>query len=408
MKFLYLILAAFFAGLGLGYVKFFALSYLSAVIYEPSDKIWIIQSVGALITLGPFLAYLIAGPIAASFRKAKVMRYSAIAVAIVLTGGLLTDWFGTAWFYVFMTGLIMGIYNPAKGASIPLESARSGRSTELITATLAIVYIAGILAGAPFATEFFARNPYLGAASSVFIFVPAAFFGGLCTYPNEDNHLFSFSKSFWGLLEETKWLFKHYWIYIVAPSMIWGMASAASLAVTAYAEEKMLGSATKCSLMAAFATIGVIVGNAVSVKLRSIRYLAASICSIGIVLVLVSIPILVELSHPSMIVEENTRIYILLALDLGLMGFFFGITTNLIEAEYYSLTYTAKKEGTGSALLSAMTAFFPFTLGGGMALAVILKLASPITQFIWLAVITMLPTFMIIILALRKPRSGYV
>ena len=53
MNLLLLILAVFFAGLGLGYVKFFSLSYLSLFEYGPEDKIWIIQAIGALITFGP-------------------------------------------------------------------------------------------------------------------------------------------------------------------------------------------------------------------------------------------------------------------------------------------------------------------------------------------------------------------
>lgn len=402
MNFLWLILAAFCAGLGLGYLKFFTLSYLSLMEYGPDDKIWIIQAIGALITFGPFLAYLVAGPTAAAFRKAALMRYSAAASAALLLAGLLLEWRGSAWFYVFLTGFIMGVFNPAKGASIPLESARSGRSTEFITAILAIVYIMGILAGAPFATEVFQRNPSLGAVISVLIFLLTALFGGMCFFPTEAAHLEPFKKSFWGLLEDTRWLFKNYWIYIVAPSMIWGMASATSLAVTAYAEERMLGTATKCSLMAAYATIGVIIGNAMSVRLKRVRYLAASVCSVGMVLVLVSIPLIVELSQPSMRIEENARLYLVLALDLGLLGLLFGIATNLIESEYYSLAYAARKEGTGSALLSAMTAFFPFVMGGAIALAVIMKLASAITQFAWLAFITMLPAGLIVLLAFKK------
>lgn len=405
MNFAALILAAFFAGLGLGFVKFFALNYLSNVIYQADDRVWIIQVVGALITFGPFLAYLVAAPLATAFRKSSVMRISSAVVAVILLFGNMMGWIGTPWLYVFLTGAIMGVFNSAKNAAIPLESAQSGRPTELITATLCIVYVAGILAGAPFATEYYTKSPYAGAATSVLIFLLAAMAGGMCSYKTEDSHLASFKSSAIELIRDTKWLFANYWIYVVAVPMIWGVASAASLAVTAYAEERMLGTATKCSLMAAYATVGVILGNAISVKLSRIRHLASSMCSIGIVLVIISIPLFVELLHPSNVIEENNSIYLVVAMDLALFGLLFGIATNLIEAEYLSLIYKVRKEGTGASLMSAMTAFFPFVLGGAIALAVIFRLAGPVTQFGWLAFITMIPAALIVVLFVKKRRD---
>ncbi len=405
MNFAALILAAFFAGLGLGYVKFFALNYLSNAVYHTGDRVWIIQVVGALITVGPFLAYILAAPLATAYRKSSVMRKSSAAVAVILLSGNMIGWLGTTWLYVFLTGAIMGVFNSAKNAAVPLESAQSGRPTELVTATLCIVYVAGILAGAPFGTEYYIRSPYAGAATSVLIFLLAATAGGMCSYKTEDSHLAPFRSSVVELISDTRWLFVNYWIYVVAVPMIWGVASAASLAVTAYAEERMLGSAVKCSLMAAYATVGVILGNVLSVKLRRIRHLAASVCSIGLVIVVISIPLIVELLHPSNLIEENNGIYLVVALDLALFGLLFGTATNLMEAEYLSLVYNARKEGTGASLMSAMTAFFPFIMGGAIALAVIFKLADPVTQFAWLAFITAVPAALIVVLFVRKRRS---
>jgi len=228
----------------------------------------------------------------------------------------------------------------------------------------------------------------------------------MCYYRAEDSHLTPFKRSVSELIQDTKWLFSKYWIYIITVPMIWGVASAASLAVTAYAEERMLGTPTKCSLMAVYATVGVIVGNALSVKLRHVRHIASSICSAGLVVVIILIPVLVELLNPSPIIAENNAIYLVVAFALALFGLLFGFATNLLEAEYLSLIYSVGKEGTGAALLSAMTAFFPFMLGGSIALAVIFKLAGPVTQFGWLAVITMIPAGLVVLLFLKKRRSN--
>ena len=405
MNFSFLIAAAFFAGFGLGYAKFFALNYLSDVVYQPDDRVWIIQAVGAVITLGPFLVYVLSAPLAASSYKATMMRRAAAGVALLLFLGIVLDWPGSAWPYIFLIGAIMGMFNSAKGACVPLESAQSGRPTELVAALLSIVYIAGILAGAPIATEAFQRNAHLGAACGVFIFLIAAISGGLCSYEREAAHLKAFGPSFRDLLKDTAFLVRRYWIYLGASPMIWGIASAASLAVTSYAEARLLGTAVQCSLMAAWATIGVIAGNALSVRLRHIRYRAASVSAVLFVVLLISIPVIVEFASPSPRVEENGWIYLMVATDLALVGMLFGITTNLIEAEYYSLVYADGKEGTGAALLSAMTAFFPFLLGGLIALAVIHNLASALTQFAWIAVLTAIPAGLIIYLGLQKRRG---
>ena len=395
MNFVYLTLAAFFAGLSLGYVKFYFLSYLSISIYPPGNKEWIIQTVGALITFGPCLAYVLSGPIASSCYKYRIMKRSALLAAFVLIVGFVTNWIGTGWLYVFLVGLIMGIFNPAKNAAIPLESVRSGKPTEYITAVLSITYITGILAGAPLATKLYISASKSGALISIVILILAATFGGLCSYSNENSHLRSFRESLKELLGDTQLLIKDYWVYVFAAPMIWGMASAESLAVTAYAEERMLGGPVKCSLMAVYATLGVILGNFFSTKLIHVRYLASLLSSIGIVLIILAIPAVVNFMNPSQIVGENRAIYTAVAVFLGLLGILFGIVTNLLEAEYLRLIYREKKEGTGAALLSALTAFFPFIFGGVIAIAIIFHLANLETQFIGIAGISLVPSIFI-------------
>ena len=62
MRFIFLLLACFFSALGLGYLKFFVLGYFSSDEgpYDLADKVWLIQTIGSIMTLGPMLAYVVA------------------------------------------------------------------------------------------------------------------------------------------------------------------------------------------------------------------------------------------------------------------------------------------------------------------------------------------------------------
>ena len=102
--FAFLTAAAFFAGLGLGYLKFYLLGLLTSL-YEPVDKAWIIQAVGAIITLGPCVVYPISSPTAAAYCKRHVMAWSGWVTALVLLAGVLSGWAGSAWLYLFLSGM---------------------------------------------------------------------------------------------------------------------------------------------------------------------------------------------------------------------------------------------------------------------------------------------------------------
>lgn len=402
MTFIFLGVASFLVGFGLGFIKFFLLGYLSSETYGNGDKIWVIQLVGSIITLGPCLAYLLSSPLAAAWRKNLIMRLAGLTAAGFLLLGGLSGWVGTPWLYVFATGLLMGVFNPARNASVPLEAAASGRSTEAINGTLNIVFIAGLLAGVPLGAQLYQCHPSSGSFLAVFIFALAALFGGLCWYPHESAHLVPFTHSFRTLSRDTIALFKKYPIYLTADPLIWGVASAASLAVTAYTEERMLGNPVQSSLVSVYAAVGVAVGNGLAARFKRYRFKAASCCSFGMVLAILLIPALVEGIGPAREIHDNRIMYWLVVALIADFGILFGICTNLIEAKFFTLLYQEKKEGSGSALLTANTAFFPFAIGGLMGLAIIRKWAGSVTQFVWLGAVTFAAALLVSMLAWQE------
>ena len=376
--------AAFAAGFGLGYAKFYLLGEISRA-YPLDEKAWVIQAVGALITLGPFLAFAVSAPLAAAFPKAVVMCAAGFGTAVVLLIGVLNGWTGTAWLYLFLAGLVMGVFNSAKNAAVPLESGQTGRSTELVNALLGTTYILGLLTGIPTGTAAHERSGELGGILLCLSFVSAGILGWSCRFPSEPDHLRPFSRSLRVLGAETGHLARKYTLFLLSSPVLWGVASAASLAVAAYAEAEHLGSAVRCSLMAVYPVIGVMIGYVISGKCTGCRKTAIVGTCIGMAVNVLAIPGSVMWLKPAADVAQNGGIYWVATGLIVLLGMQFGIATNLIEAEYFRLTYAEKKEGTGAALLSALTALFPFLLGGFTGLALFRGWLSHTQQFVWLA-----------------------
>ena len=149
LKIVLLLISCFFSALGLGYAKFFVLGYLADEVYSAEDKIWLIQTINSILTIGPVLAYAFTAPLVSACTKRLVMTYSALLTGTVLTLGHFTGWPGSAWLYLFLIGLIMSVFSAAKMATVPIEAKDSGRSPFFVNGMLSAVFIAGMLAGLP-------------------------------------------------------------------------------------------------------------------------------------------------------------------------------------------------------------------------------------------------------------------
>ena len=185
---IFLTAASFFAGLSIGYVKFFLLGHLSEIEKSPADKAWIIQSVGALITLGPCLTFAIGGPLASSFRKSSIMFAAASIISLILAFGASSIWFGSDWLYVFLAGLGLGIFNAARNSAVPIEASRENISTEFVNACANNLYIVGLLFGIPLGTELYLTAPIFGSWLAPALFFCCALLGLSSRISNEEDH----------------------------------------------------------------------------------------------------------------------------------------------------------------------------------------------------------------------------
>jgi len=398
LKLILLLLSCFFSALGLGYAKFFVLGYLSAEVYTAEDdKIWLIQAINSLLTVGPVLAYVFTAPLVSSCKKRHVMTASALLTGVILTLGHFSGWPGSAWLYVFLIGLIMSVFAAAKMSTVPIEAEDSGRSPFFVNGMLSAVFIVGMLAGLPLGTYCYDWNVDRGIALGIGIFVLAS--AAACGLVYQDERKVAFGKAYANLVEDSISLFVRHVLYLLSSPLIWGVGGAVSLAVTAYAEQRALGTATECSLMSLYAAIGIIVGNVLSPRFAPKRYSAAFLSGLALLVLVSGIPVFVEVGlHQA---DDARALYFPLAAYMIGIGFFFGICSNLIDAEYLQRVGEEGKEGTGASLHSFCIAAFAFLVCAIVGLSILRGWMDAISQFVLLAALVAIGVIPMFLLALK-------
>lgn len=397
MGFYLLLAATFLVSFGLGYAKFYGFGYVCGNIYtDPSDSSWIIQALGALITIGPAMIYFLAGPLAAARKKRLIMSSFTLITGLMFITGALTSFLGTIWTYIFLVGTFMGFFNSAKMACVPLEAMRSGKSTIYVNGMLTIAFIIGMLTGVPTGTWFYENLPAGGVWFGGAIFFSASVVSWFLKFPVE--HLEPFKRTLSNLIRDTHTLSRKYWAYLLSGPVLWGVAGAVSLAITAYSIEMKLGTNFWCANMGLWAAIGIIIGNAVSNYFGTIRYTAAVISSGILVVCILFYPSFIEAMGPGPTIEENISVYIMASAAFVVLATFFGIVTNLVDADYLLLVGQDEKEGEGAALQSALVAFFNFALNGIVFLTIYRQIIDSKSQFMLLAGLTLLATIPVVVL----------
>ncbi len=400
MKYAALVIAAFLGALGIGFVKFFSLHYLGDEVYQDEGaKGWIIQIISALMTLGPVLLYPVSAPLAASFSKRMLMSISCILITSVLLVGYWTQWTGSLWLYLFLVGLLISVFGVSKVALIPIEALESKRNTVTVNGVMSIVYVIGMLLGIVLGTfmykEWELKTAFFGGVS---IFALCSIFSFIPSYQSENKQ--PYKKSLSLLVEDTLRLFFRYPLYLLTSPLLWGVASAVSLGVTAYIEQKGISDEIGASIVPAFAAFGIILGNLVSTKLADRRYTFSTLSALGIALMLLVGSLFMELLYQNM--SAISVLYWVWAVFMGILGLLFGIHTNLIDAEFLQLAAKDQREGTGAAMQSTTLALFTFIVGGFVGLAIYTGWMDVVTQFFILSFISFIAVSLTLILAVQK------
>lgn len=228
-----LMISTFLSAFVLGMIQFYILEHLIAIRGEESRE-WMIQLVSVVITIGSVLVYIISGPLASAVKKRWVMAGSLwLAAAVILFGGL-SNWLFTHWLYLGVVGLLLGIFTAAKMASVPLASNAIGRTTTMVNAGMTIAYLLGILSGLPCGIFAYNKFPEYGWIIGLTILIIAGTSGSFCKFHDEKRSNFFVEEQ--KLIRQTGYLVKTYWLYLASAPVLWGVAGASNMAVTAFVE----------------------------------------------------------------------------------------------------------------------------------------------------------------------------
>ena len=385
-SYIFLLISAFLSAYILGAFQFYMLEYLVAQ-HGASSRDWLIQTISAIITIGPVIVYAVSAPLAASIKKSRVMASSLWFGMLLLLFGGLTNWLGSPFLYLAVIGLALGVYSAGKMASVPLASFTIGKSTALTNAIMSVVFLFGILSGLPSGTMFynhFPQHTYLFFLAGLGI---AGLCGLQCKFPNEQTS--SFIKEEKKLLSETQNLYKKYSLMLISSPMLWGIAGAANMAITALVVREKLATPQVAAFIPLWAAIGVIAGTLVSPVFNNFRYKVAAAAAF---FMLIIIPFFPTVSFS----------YLVITLTTVVLGFFFGIATNLIDSSFLEFVGNEKKEGTGAALQSAMLALCTVVIGSGVGIALKNNIIPPNAQFIVLSAITLVPVILAVFLVKQQ------
>ncbi len=396
MSFPCLITSVFLLSFGLGYIKFFGVGYITDTMYTPQDKGWILQVVGSLLTLGPTVIYFVAGPVAAAFPKYLVMTITALLTATMLAFGFFSDFMGSIWIYIVLTGLITGFFNSTKMAAVPLQAVESGRTTTMVNGLLTIIFTVAMLVGIPAGMYMWETYPQNGIWIVIGVFAGA----GILSIGNryKIENLSPFAQRSRLIFSDTVLIVRNYWPFLLSGPVYWGVAGAVSLSITGFVEEVKLGSATMCSLMSLWAAVGIIAGNVASNWMIHIRYRVASICGVFLILLIIAYPNVILWMEPSQVIAENINLYWLASSMFILVGTVFGVGTNLVDSAYLESVATDRMEGQGAALQSALVSLFNFAISGAIGFTMYQNYLSSLNQFVVLAILTGLATIAVFVL----------
>ena len=366
--------------------------------YGGDSKTWVIQVVGSLMTLGPTLAYVVAGPLASSLRKRHVMAAGAVAAAVAVFVGAefasrspLVIWGG-----LFVVGAAMGIFSAGKMSAAPLEAERGTLSIFAVNAGLSVAFLCGILSGAYFGTLAYEKIQITGVLIAESLFLLTAALAFPCRYETESRR--GFGESARKLGAETASLLVRFPVFLTAGPLLWGVGGAVVLAVTAYAEVSGFGGAAACSLMPIYAAVGAIVGNLVSPILAGRRFAWSFGLGLAMAAMVAAIPAAAFLCRLAGF--GPSECYFILAAHAAALGGVFGAATNLVDAEYLRRVRLIGAEGAGAALQSAMIAVFSFIIGGIIGLAIFKGWLSPSAQFLTMSLLTLLSALGFMVLSL--------
>ena len=392
------ILVTFLTGMGFASLKFVLITEI-ALAYDPAThqplpfehlemiiqrckdndtfKEAVGQGLATMLTFGVLVGFLINSPLAGAWRVAPLFALSCGMVGL----GMLAALGVNPWPICFVIGLAYGTACAARGKVIPLLAKETGRHNTQVSGYINAALVVGLLGGTVFGNvlgDYLVRDirgwewprPWMAH-------VLLAAFMGVATWMSflvrvSDPHPTPFGQGMRELITGTVSMCRRHWALLAAGGLIWGIASAASLAVFLYGVSDLGLDQTKAASVAAFAAVGAILGNVVSDWLDRRRYVM--LCLGGLAIGIFLFP---YVAHG----------YAMAAAMMVLVSFLFAVPANILDARLLFLTAQEGYAGRGSTVMSLIHNVFILITGFTLSVPLFLSWIDARSQFTIMAVV---------------------
>lgn len=357
------------------------------------------QALSAVFTLGILVGFAINAPLAGAWRVQPLYLISCLgmlAMAFVpLAGG---SW---PWFAALGIGGTYGIACAARGKSIPLLAAGSGRSdthvSGLVNAGLVVGLLLGTVTGSNLA-KFFIGDPANKVAPTMGAWIDADWIAhailGLILLLSAASCAFvripeepptPFLKGMKDLFATTARMVRRYAGLLIGGGIAWGIMAALAITAFIYAVKVLHIDLTVAWMPALTAGVGAIVGSIVSYRFTRRRWVVGGYALFA--LLIGGFPFIVVGNADGSPAGPGDMA--LMCMMTFLLGGVHMIPTNVVDARFLAIVGEQGEAGTGSTVFSMVHNVFILLIGSGMAVLLFTGVIDVISQFYFLGVISL-------------------
>ncbi len=345
------------------------------------------QGMATMLTFGVLLGFTVNSPLAGAWRVAPLF---ALSCGLVALGILASTWLNP-WPIAFVIGLAYGTACAARGKVIPLLAFATGRHNTQVSGYINAALVVGLLSGTLFGNalgDVFVHNTLgLSWARDWMAHVLLAGFMAIATWMSvlvhvEDPRPTPFATGMKELISGTVQMCRSHWALLASGGLIWGIASAASLAVFLYGVDELKLDQTKAATVGLFVAIGAILGNLASHWLDQRRYVM--LCLAGLAVGIFAFPFVVQ--H----FRDFGGGYPAAAAMMVVVSFLFAVPANVVDARLLYLTAHEGHAGRGSTVMSLIHNVFILATGFALSVPLFLSWITAAQQFTIMALVALI------------------
>lgn len=345
------------------------------------------QGMATMLTFGVLIGFAVNSPLAGAWKVAPLFALSCGLVALGILG---STWLNP-WPIAFIIGLAYGTACAARGKVIPLLAFATGRHNTQVSGYINAALVVGLLSGTMFGNvlgDVFVNNTFkLEWVRDWMAHVLLAGFMAVATFLSilvrvEDPHPTPFAQGMRELISGTITMCRSHWALLASGGLIWGIASAASLAVFLYGVEELGLPQSKAATVGLFVAIGAILGNLASDWLDRRRYVM--LCLILLAVGIFAFPFVVQRFR------DFGGGYPAAAAMMVIVSFLFAVPANVLDARLLYLTAKEGHAGRGSTVMSMIHNCFILITGFALSVPLFLSLISAQQQFTIMAVVSLI------------------